>query len=171
VATPWPQGVYHRISPHTASIYSWRLARGLVLDEHFLDFFADKGFHAVAVSLRKHGNSHTMKPRTCSVADYVNDVDSVAASLPTKPVIIGHSMGGFVVQKYLEKHSAPAGVLLASLPVSEASRGLLRIVARHPLRFALRSQMLSATPRCWTRSTTGGKRSISRSSPSPSHSK
>jgi pimeloyl-ACP methyl ester carboxylesterase len=77
-----------------------------------------------------------MKPRTCSVADYVNDVDSVAASLPTKPVVIGHSMGGFVVQKHLEKHSAPAGVLLASLPVSGASRGLLRIVARHPLRFA-----------------------------------
>jgi pimeloyl-ACP methyl ester carboxylesterase len=105
-------------------------------DEHFLDFFADKGFHAVAVSLRNHGNSHTMKPRTCSVADYVNDVDSIAASLPTKPVVIGHSMGGFVVQKYLEKHSAPAGVLLASVPVSGASRGLLRIVARHPLRCA-----------------------------------
>jgi pimeloyl-ACP methyl ester carboxylesterase len=34
-------------------------------DEHFLDFFADKGFHAVAVSLRNQGNSHTMKPRTC----------------------------------------------------------------------------------------------------------
>jgi hypothetical protein len=41
-----------------------------------------------------------------------------------------------VVQKYLEKHSAPAGVLLASVPVSGASRGLLRIMARHPLRSA-----------------------------------
>jgi pimeloyl-ACP methyl ester carboxylesterase len=70
------------------------------------------------------------------VVDYVTDVDSVAASLPTKPVVIGHSMGGLVVQKYLEKHSAPAGVLLASIPVSGASRGLLRIMARHPLRSA-----------------------------------
>src|ERR1700756_1113249 len=83
-------------------------------DEHFLDFFADSGFRAVALSLRNHGDSQRRKPRTCSMVDYVNDVDSVAATLPTKPVVIGHSMGGLVVQKYLEKHSAPAGVLLAS---------------------------------------------------------
>jgi alpha-beta hydrolase superfamily lysophospholipase len=31
---------------------------------------------------------------------------SVAASLPTRPVVIGHSLGGFVVQKYLESHDA-----------------------------------------------------------------
>ena len=40
------------------------------------------------------------------------------------------------MQKYLEKHSAPAGVLLASVPVTGASRGLLRIMGRHPLRSA-----------------------------------
>jgi pimeloyl-ACP methyl ester carboxylesterase len=28
-------------------------------DEHFLDFFAERGFHAVAVSLRGHGRSPT----------------------------------------------------------------------------------------------------------------
>jgi hypothetical protein len=28
-------------------------------DEHFLDFFADKGYRALAVSLRGHGNSPT----------------------------------------------------------------------------------------------------------------
>jgi pimeloyl-ACP methyl ester carboxylesterase len=105
-------------------------------DEHFLDFFAERGFRAVALSLRNHGDSQRRKPRTCSMADYVNDVDSVAASLPTKPVVIGHSMGGLVVQKYLEKHSAPAGVLLASLPVSGGSRPLLRVMGRHPLRTA-----------------------------------
>ena len=66
----------------------------------------------------------------------MSDVASVANDLPAEPVIIGHSMGGFVVQKYLEKYCAPAGVLLASVPVSGAGRGLLRIVARHPLRCA-----------------------------------
>src|SRR5882757_2285721 len=86
-------------------------------DEHFLEFFADKGYRALAVSLRGHGRSPTSKPlRKCSVADYVDDVASVADTLDTGPVIIGHSMGGFVVQKYLESHDAPAGVLLASFP-------------------------------------------------------
>jgi pimeloyl-ACP methyl ester carboxylesterase len=31
-------------------------------DEHFLDFFGDKGFRAVAVSLRSHGASAISKP-------------------------------------------------------------------------------------------------------------
>lgn len=38
-------------------------------DEHFLDFFADKRYRALAVSLRGHGASTTPKPlRKCSIA-------------------------------------------------------------------------------------------------------
>src|SRR5258708_40064417 len=67
-------------------------------DENFLGFFADKGYRPLAVSLRGHGNSSTPKAvRFCSVSDYVDDVESVASSLPTRPVVIGHSLGGFVV--------------------------------------------------------------------------
>jgi pimeloyl-ACP methyl ester carboxylesterase len=102
-------------------------------NEHFLDFFADKGYHALALSLRNHGNSPTRAPLTCSIADYVSDVASVAESLPTRPVLVGHSMGGFLVQKYLETRRAPAGVLLAPTPPSGASRGMFRILRRHPL--------------------------------------
>ncbi|HWF27877.1 MAG TPA: alpha/beta fold hydrolase, partial [Mycobacterium sp.] len=88
-------------------------------DEHFLDFFAEKGHPSLAVSLRGHGKSPAPKPmQFCSMADLVDDVDSVARSLPRRPVVVGHSMGGFVVQKYLESHDAPAAVLLAPAPVS-----------------------------------------------------
>jgi hypothetical protein len=45
----------------------------------------------------------------------------VAKTLAAEPVAIGHSMGGFLVKKYLEKHSAPAGVL--SPPCLQAGRG------------------------------------------------
>jgi pimeloyl-ACP methyl ester carboxylesterase len=102
-------------------------------DEYFLDYFADKGYRALALSLRGHGNSPSPKPlRTCSLADYVDDVDSVAASLPTTPVLIGHSMGGFIVQKYLEAHQAPAGVLLASAPQRGSFAFNMRLTRRHP---------------------------------------
>src|SRR3984885_3925150 len=70
-------------------------------DEHFLDFFADAGYRAIALSVRGHGNSPTTKPLSrCSVADYVEDLRSVADGLSTRPVLIGHSMGGFIVQMY-----------------------------------------------------------------------
>jgi pimeloyl-ACP methyl ester carboxylesterase len=105
-------------------------------DENFLSFFADKGYRALAVSLRGHGGSPTYKPlRACSVADYVEDVSLVADSLPTRPVVIGHSMGGFIVQKYLESHDAPAGVLMASMPAQGNLGSGLRWIRRHPWHF------------------------------------
>jgi pimeloyl-ACP methyl ester carboxylesterase len=104
-------------------------------DEHFLDFFADKGYRALAVSVRGHGNSSTSKPlRNCSIADYVDDVSQVADSLPTTPVVIGHSAGGFVVQKYLELHHAPAAVLVASTPCRGLFRCVMRLMRRRPWR-------------------------------------
>ena len=102
-------------------------------DEHFLDFFAAKGHRSLALSLRGHGNSPAPKSmRFCSVADFVDDVASIADSLPERPVVIGHSMGGFVVQKYLESHRAPAAALLASIPPSGIAQFFLRRFRRHP---------------------------------------
>jgi pimeloyl-ACP methyl ester carboxylesterase len=105
-------------------------------DEHFLSFFADKGYRALALSFRGHGNSPTDKPlRVCSVADYVEDVSSVVDTLPTLPVIIGHSMGGLIVQKYLESHDAPAGVLMTSMPPQGNLGSALRWIRDHPWHF------------------------------------
>src|ERR1700739_406364 len=104
-------------------------------DEHFLDFFVDKGYRAVALSFRGHGNSPAGKRMQIgSIAEVVADVGSVADKLPSRPVVIGHSMGGFVVQKYLEHYDAPAGVLLAPIPSSGVARFLVREAKRHPLR-------------------------------------
>jgi pimeloyl-ACP methyl ester carboxylesterase len=105
-------------------------------DEYFLSFFADKGYRALAVSLRGHGSSPTPKRlRACSVADYVEDVSLVAESLLIRPVVIGHSMGGLIVQKYLESHDAPAGVLMASMPPRGYLASGLRWMKRHPWDF------------------------------------
>jgi pimeloyl-ACP methyl ester carboxylesterase len=52
-------------------------------DEHFLDYVAAKGCRSLAVSLRGHGKSPAPKSiRFCSIADFVDDVASVASSLP-----------------------------------------------------------------------------------------
>ena len=73
--------------------------------------------------------------RTCSIADYVEDVSSVADSLGSRPVVIGHSLGGFVVQKYLASHGAPAAVLMASMPPRGAFASGLRWMKLHPWLF------------------------------------
>jgi pimeloyl-ACP methyl ester carboxylesterase len=86
-------------------------------EERFLSFFASAGYASYAVSLSGHGGSPGRDHLdSFSIADYVADVAHVAARLPGPPVLIGHSMGGFVVQKYLERHEAPGAVLLCSVP-------------------------------------------------------
>ena len=91
-------------------------------DEHFLPFFADAGYAAYAVSLSGHGGSRGRDLLdSFSIADYVADVEAVVGCLPSDstrapPVLIGHSMGGFVVQKYLEEHDTPGAALVCSVP-------------------------------------------------------
>ncbi|NDP38037.1 MAG: alpha/beta hydrolase [Rhodoferax sp.] len=61
------------------------------------------------------------------LADYVGDVAQVARQLSAAPIVIGHSMGGLVVQKYLQMHGAPAGVLMASIPPTGVLRTALHL--------------------------------------------
>ncbi len=65
-------------------------------------------------------------------AGFVEDVAQVAAGLPRPPVVIGHSLGGLVVQKHLETQPAAAGILLASTPPAGGLGPMLHLVRRHP---------------------------------------
>ena len=101
--------------------------------EHFLDYFADQGFDAYALSLRGHGASDGRKRlRWASIADYVDDVVRVAATLASAPVVAGHSLGGMVVQQYLARQVAPAAVLLAPGPPGGNRDQAARMGLRNP---------------------------------------
>jgi len=102
--------------------------------EHFLPYFVQAGYRTLALSLRGHGNSEG-RLRLASIPGYVEDVRQVASQLSRPPVLVGHSMGGLVVQKYLETTHSPAAVLLASVPPAGVLATTLRILRRHPLAF------------------------------------
>lgn len=105
-------------------------------NEHFLSYFAEHGYGSHALSLRGHGDSEIDKSlRVARIRDYVKDVEAVASELRTSPIVIAHSMGGFVTQVYLEDHPAAGAVLLASVPVNGVLGTSLRIAARHPAAF------------------------------------
>jgi pimeloyl-ACP methyl ester carboxylesterase len=116
-------------------------------DVHFLDYFARHGFAAHAVNLRGHGDSEGRNGlRWTRIADYVEDVARAARRLPRPPILIGHSMGGFVIQKYLEERDAPGAVLLSSPPPAGLLKTFLRIARRRPLAFAKANLTLSLRP-------------------------
>lgn len=103
-------------------------------DEHFLDYFADDGYRSIAFSMRGHGGSGLDGKAlgACGIADYVDDMRSVISRLPQHPVLVGHSMGGFVVQKYLESAGAPAAVLMSSAPPRTWFIRSMRAGRHHP---------------------------------------
>lgn len=114
---------------------------------HFLDYFAQNGFAAHAVNLRGHGDSEGRENlRWTRIADFVEDLATAVGQLPRSPFLIGHSMGGYVIQKYLEHHDAPGAVLLSSPPPGGLLPTALRIARRHPLVFAHVNLTLSLQP-------------------------
>lgn len=103
-------------------------------DEHFLGYFSQRGFWAHAVSLRGHGESEGKERlRFVRLRDFVEDLEQTVDSLPAPPILIGHSMGGLVVQKYLEQRRVPLAVLLASVPPRGAWRVALRRLREQPV--------------------------------------
>jgi pimeloyl-ACP methyl ester carboxylesterase len=99
--------------------------------EYFLPYFSRAGFAVYALSLRGHGRSAGRdRLRWARVNDYMRDVESIVGRLPSHPVLIGHSMGGAVVQKYLERHAAPGGVLLASVPPAGIPQPFSKLTSR-----------------------------------------
>ncbi len=85
--------------------------------EHFLDYFDAQGYDCYAISLRGHGQSEGYEALdSYKLIDYVSDVKSVIDTLDRKPILIGHSMGGAITQKYigLYQDDLEAAILLAS---------------------------------------------------------
>lgn len=97
----------------------------------WLEEAARAGHPAYALSLRGHGASQGPL-LSSTLRTYVDDVIHTAATLPRRAVLVGHSMGGLVVQQALARYSAEAGVLVAPVPAHPAVGSLLSVARRHP---------------------------------------
>ena len=116
-------------------------------DQYFLPFFAERGYTVYAPSLRGHGESDGKnRLRWSSANDYLADIAETAAKLPQPPVIIGHSMGGYLVQKYLESVTLPGAILLASVPPRGVSGVTLRFARYFPKQLIKLNLKLSLYP-------------------------
>jgi pimeloyl-ACP methyl ester carboxylesterase len=115
-------------------------------EKHFLPYFAEQGYEAYAPSLRAHGGNDRTGIRWKRIDDYVDDVAGAAARIERPPVLIGHSMGGLLVQRYLERGPAPGAILLASVPVGGIFGVMMRLMVRHPLIFLVANATWSLYP-------------------------
>jgi pimeloyl-ACP methyl ester carboxylesterase len=96
--------------------------------------FAARGFEAHAISWRGHGASD--RPRSINlvgIRDYVRDLAQAIEAIGPRPMVIGHSLGGYLTQLYMTEHDLAGAVLLCSAPPNGVLPYLLRYARRHPL--------------------------------------
>jgi pimeloyl-ACP methyl ester carboxylesterase len=103
-----------------------------------------RGHQVQAVRLRGHDQPEGRIWHR--VHHYVQDVAAAAARFPDPPVLVGHSLGGLLAQRYLELHPAPGAVLMASVPPGGMLLPAARLAARHPLEWLKTNLLLSLRP-------------------------
>ncbi|MBN2223959.1 MAG: alpha/beta hydrolase [Deltaproteobacteria bacterium] len=103
----------------------------------FMDYFCERGFACRALDLPGHGE-RADEPGVWkkSMMDYVDELAAAAQELGN-PVVIAHSMGGFVAMKYLECARPPAVVLMAPMPFRNFPRlTFLKMAVQYPAMLA-----------------------------------
>lgn len=90
---------------HGAWAGSWTWA-------NYVEYFVGQGFRCAALNFRGHYRSRPLDLTDVGFMDYVADVRTVVEALRAPFVLIGHSMGGSVAQKYIEQYDDAAGAVL-----------------------------------------------------------
>ncbi len=84
-------------------------------------FLEAGGWQTSAPALRHHDAPPLSPPAALggtSLSDYLADLEALIRTLPEKPVVIGHSMGGLIALLLCARGLARAGVLLTPAPPS-----------------------------------------------------
>ncbi|MEO1328327.1 MAG: alpha/beta fold hydrolase [Pseudomonadota bacterium] len=100
----------------------------------FLQHFADAGFDSYAVSLRGHGASEGRGALAwTTLNDYAADLERTIARIDKPVAIVGHSMGGAVLQEHLRRGGRPAAsVLMNSVPPYGLGAASMRLLFNAP---------------------------------------
>ena len=88
--------------------------------QNFKDLFEKKGYQCLCPTLRFHDAEFGAVPHpqlgTTSILDYADDLEQQIRSLQAPPILIGHSMGGLLVQILASRGLADRAVLLTPAP-------------------------------------------------------
>jgi pimeloyl-ACP methyl ester carboxylesterase len=99
--------------------------------EEWIPIFREKGYEAHAVTLRGHRPGENGY-RGVRLEHYCDDVEALVEKFSPTPVLVGHSLGGLVIQHLLADLRLPAAVLVAPIPGRYPPKVILRNAVRHP---------------------------------------
>jgi pimeloyl-ACP methyl ester carboxylesterase len=118
--------------------------------DNFLPWFAEQGFDVQALSLRNHAGSEKQgRLRFKSIYEYMDDLRQAIRPLEGPVYLVGHSMGGFIIQHYLSHGPDPKvrkAVLLCATPAQGDFTVIGRLIRSMPLAFLEANLRMSWKP-------------------------
>jgi len=98
-------------------------------EKYYMPFFANSGYDTYALIFRHHEKAGRVNGiNKIKLNDYVEDLVMAVGQLEKAPIIIGHSMGGLVLQKYLVENSCNKAIFLAAVPPSGVFRLAIKLI-------------------------------------------
>ncbi|MBP8266449.1 MAG: alpha/beta hydrolase [Zoogloea sp.] len=114
---------------------------------NFIPFLNAQGYDCYALDLSGHGASSGHEQLDeFGLADYTDDLTQAVAELPALPVLIGHSMGTLVAQRYLIDGKAAGVALLSPVPPTGTGGTASRLALTNPAFFEELPNAISGTP-------------------------
>ncbi len=109
--------------------------------EHWVSYLEERGFACEAIDLVDHDRPGDLGRIWPTIPQQVDHVGAVLDRLGPDTIVVGHSMGGYIVQRMLETRRAAHAVLVASVPRHGVWRPALSILRNDPKVF-LRTTLL-----------------------------
>ena len=101
-------------------------------EEQFVPYFEKLGYNCISFNLPGHETEGSLQRISYSLSDYVQALRKLVESLEEPPVIIGHSMGGMILQHFLQTGTCKKAVFMSSVPPSGALVACFRVISRYP---------------------------------------
>ncbi|MDH4116571.1 MAG: alpha/beta hydrolase [Acidimicrobiia bacterium] len=98
----------------------------------WVELLSEAGHRPTTVDLPGHADPGSPERIWNRLGEYIDAVADELRFLGPDTVVIGHSMGGLVVQRALERVEASLGILLASVPRSGVVGATIRTARRTP---------------------------------------
>lgn len=100
---------------------------------HFIPFFQRQGYDCFAVDLAGHGASEGRAHiDDFGIDDYAADVAHVMEQIDGPTIVIGHSMGTMVLERYLDGGDAVAAAFLSPVPPTGTLPSAISLTTRFP---------------------------------------
>lgn len=97
-------------------------------EEKFIPYFQELGYKCIALNLPGHETPGSIHRISYSLNDYIQALHQAVEKLDQPPILIGHSMGGMILQRFLKTGNCKKAILIASVPPSGALMASLRVI-------------------------------------------